>query len=53
MTTSFLLVLVPLLPLLAAIATVIGGRRLGARAHLPAVVGIAAAAVVAGGSTVR
>ncbi|MDO7714791.1 MAG: hypothetical protein MUP93_07930, partial [Pirellulales bacterium] len=47
MTPSFLLVLVPLLPLLAAIVTVIGGRRLGARAHLPAVVGIAAAAVVA------
>ena len=47
MTPSFLLVLVPLLPLLAALATVIAGRRLGARAHLPAVVGIAAAAVVA------
>ena len=47
MIPSFLLVLVPLLPLLAALATVIGGRRLGPRAHLPAVVGIAAAAVVA------
>ena len=47
MTPSFLLVLVPLLPLLAALATVIGGRRLGPRAHLPAVVGMAAAAVVA------
>ena len=47
MTPSFLLILVPLLPLLAALATVIGGRRLGPRSHLPAVVGIAAAAVVA------
>ena len=47
MTPSFLLVLVPLLPLLAALATVVGGRRLGPRAHLPAVVGIASAAVVA------
>ena len=46
MTPSFLLVLVPLLPLLAALATVIGGQRLGPRAHLPAVVGIASAAVV-------
>ena len=42
-----LLVLVPLLPLLGAIGTVLLGRRLGPRAHLPAVAGIGAAAVVA------
>jgi NADH-quinone oxidoreductase subunit L len=44
---STLLVLVPLLPLAGAILTVLLGRRLGARAHVPATVGIAAAAVVA------
>ena len=42
-----LLVLVPLLPLVGAIGTVLLGRRLGPRAHLPAVAGIGAAAVVA------
>ncbi len=42
-----LLVLVPLLPLVGAICTVLLGRRLGPRAHLPAVAGIGAAAVVA------
>ena len=42
-----LLVLVPLLPLLGAVCTVLLGRRLGPRAHLPAVAGIGAAAVVA------
>ena len=45
--SSDLLVLVPLLPLLGAIATVLLGRRLGRAAHIPAVAGIAAAAVVA------
>jgi NADH-quinone oxidoreductase subunit L len=44
---STLLVLVPLLPLAGAILTVLLGRTLGARAHLPAMAGIAAAAVVA------
>jgi NADH-quinone oxidoreductase subunit L len=39
-----LLVLVPLLPLLGAIFTLLLGRLLGSRAHLPAVIGIAAAA---------
>jgi len=38
-----LLVLVPLLPLLGAIVTVAFGRLLGSRAHLPAVISIAAA----------
>ncbi len=42
-----LLVLVPLLPLVGAVCTVLLGRRLGPRAHLPAVAGIGAAAVVA------
>ena len=42
-----LLVLVPLLPLLGAVCTVLLGRRLGPRAHVPAVAGIGAAAVVA------
>ncbi len=46
-SASDLLVLIPLLPLLGAICTVLLGRRLGARAHLPAVVGIGAAAIVA------
>jgi NADH-quinone oxidoreductase subunit L len=44
---STLLVLVPLLPLLGAILTVLLGRTLGSRAHLPAMAGIAGAAVVA------
>jgi NADH-quinone oxidoreductase subunit L len=42
-----LLVLVPLLPLLGAIATVAFGRSLGRHAHLPAVASIAAAAACA------
>jgi NADH-quinone oxidoreductase subunit L len=42
-----LLVLVPLLPLVAAVLTVACGRALGPRAHLPALAGIAAAAAVA------
>jgi NADH-quinone oxidoreductase subunit L len=42
-----LLVLVPLLPLAGAILTVLLGRRLGPRAHLPAMAGIGAAALVA------
>jgi len=41
-----LLVLVPLLPLVAALVGVVFGRRLGGWAHLPAVVGIGASAVV-------
>ena len=44
---STMLVLVPLLPLVGAILTVAFGRLLGPRAHLPAVAGIGAAAVVA------
>ena len=44
---STLLVLVPLLPLIGAILTVLLGRTLGAKAHLPAMAGIAGAAVVA------
>jgi len=44
---STLLVLVPLLPLLGAIFTVLLGRTLGAKAHLPAMLGIAGSAVVA------
>ncbi|MGB8853427.1 MAG: NADH-quinone oxidoreductase subunit L [Pirellulales bacterium] len=47
MSPATLLVLVPLLPLVGAILTVALGRRLGSRAHLPAIAGIAAAAVVA------
>ena len=42
-----LVVLVPLLALAGAIGTVALGRRLGPRAHLPAVAGIGAAAVAA------
>ena len=42
-----LLVLVPALPLAGALLTVLLGRRLGAAAHWPAVVSIAAAAVAA------
>jgi len=44
---SLLLVLVPLLPLLAGLVTVFAGRRLGPRVHLPAAVGIGAAAIAA------
>jgi NADH-quinone oxidoreductase subunit L len=46
-SVATLLVLVPLLPLAGAIATVALGRRLGPRAHLPAIAGIAGSAVVA------
>ena len=46
-TPATLLVLVPLLPLAGAILTVLLSRTLGSRAHLPAIVGIAAAAGVA------
>ena len=42
-----LLVLVPLLPLVGAVLTVALGRVLGSRAHLPAVLSIAASALVA------
>ena len=44
---AMLLVLVPLLPLVGAVLTVLLGGRLGSRAHLPAIAGIAAAAMVA------
>jgi NADH-quinone oxidoreductase subunit L len=44
LSPSTLLVLVPLLPLVGAILTLLLGRALGSRAHLPAVAGIAAAA---------
>jgi len=44
---ALLLVLVPLLPLVGSLATVVFGRLLGPRAHWPAVVSIAAAAVAA------
>ena len=47
MSPSFLLILIPLLPLLAALISIVFGRRLGSQAHLPAVVGLASAAVVA------
>ena len=47
MSPSFLLILIPLLPLLAALSSIVFGRRLGSQAHLPAVVGLASAAVVA------
>jgi NADH-quinone oxidoreductase subunit L len=42
-----LLVLVPALPLAGALLTVLLGRRLGSRAHWPALVSIAAAAITA------
>jgi NADH-quinone oxidoreductase subunit L len=42
-----LLVLVPALPLAGALVTVLLGRRLGPRAHWPAIVSIAAAALAA------
>ena len=44
LSPSTLLVPVPLLPLVGAILTLLFGRLLGSRAHLPAIVGIAAAA---------
>jgi NADH-quinone oxidoreductase subunit L len=44
---ALLLVLVPLLPLVGSLATVLFGRLLGPRAHWPAVISIAAAAVAA------
>ena len=47
MSPSFLLILIPLLPLLAALTSIVFGRRLGPQAHLPAVIGLASAAVVA------
>jgi NADH-quinone oxidoreductase subunit L len=47
LSPSTLLVLVPLLPLAAAVLTLVFGRTLGPRAHLPAVVGIGASAAVA------
>jgi len=47
LSPATLLVLVPLLPLVGAIATVALGRILGPRAHLPAVAGIAGSAAVA------
>lgn len=47
MSPSFLLILIPLLPLLAALTTIVCGRRLEHRAHLPAVIGLASAAIVA------
>jgi NADH-quinone oxidoreductase subunit L len=45
LSPALLLVLVPLLPLGGALATVLLGRLLGSRAHWPAVLSIAAAAV--------
>mgnify|MGYP003334057917 CR=1 FL=1 len=47
LSPATLLVLVPLLPLLGAIITVACGRVLGHRAHVPAVLSIAAAAACA------
>ena len=47
LSPATLLVLVPLLPLLGAIATVIFGRALGRHAHLPALASIAGAAACA------
>ena len=44
---STLLVLVPLLPLAGAVLTLLLGKLLGSRAHLPAIAGIAASAAVA------
>ena len=42
-----LLVLVPALPLAGALVTVLLGRRLGPRAHWPAIISIATAAITA------
>jgi NADH:ubiquinone oxidoreductase subunit 5 (subunit L)/multisubunit Na+/H+ antiporter MnhA subunit len=47
LSPATLLVLVPLLPLAGGLLTVLLGRVLGPRAHLPAVAGIAASAAVA------
>ena len=47
LSPATLLVLVPLLPLAGAVLTLLLGRLLGSRAHLPAIAGIAAAAAVA------
>jgi NADH-quinone oxidoreductase subunit L len=44
LSPATLLVLVPLLPLVGAILTILLGRALGSRAHMPAIAGIAAAA---------
>jgi NADH-quinone oxidoreductase subunit L len=46
LSPATLLVLVPLLPLAGAVLTLLFGRLLGPRAHLPAIAGIAAAAAV-------
>jgi NADH-quinone oxidoreductase subunit L len=47
LSPATLLVLVPLLPLAGAVLTLLLGRILGSRAHLPAIAGIAGAAAVA------
>jgi NADH-quinone oxidoreductase subunit L len=47
LSPATLLVLVPLLPLAGAVLTLLLGRVLGSRAHLPAIAGIAGAAAVA------
>ena len=47
LSPATLLVLVPLLPLAGAVLTLLSGRVLGSRAHLPAIAGIAGAAAVA------
>ena len=47
LSPATLLVLVPLLPLAGAVLTLLLGRLLGSRAHLPTIAGIAAAAAVA------
>ena len=47
LTPATLLVLVPLLPLLGAVVTVLVGRRLAGRAHVPAVASILASAICA------
>jgi NADH-quinone oxidoreductase subunit L len=47
LSPATLLVLVPLLPLVGSVLTLLLGRLLGPRAHLPAIAGIAAAAAVA------
>ena len=43
---STLLMMVPLLPLAGAILTLLFGKALGSRAHLPAIAGIAGAALI-------
>ena len=47
LSPAMLLVLVPLLPLAGAVLTLLLGRSLRSRAHLPAIAGIAGAAAVA------